>query len=47
VRWLRQLWIDKNFIDLILRATSELAPLEVAKLISTYYELMLRGDRKK
>jgi hypothetical protein len=43
VRWLRQLWFDKNFIDLIGRATSQLAPLEVAKLISTYYELMLRG----
>ena len=43
VRWLRQLWLDKNFIDLIIRASSQLAPLEVAKLISTYYELMLRG----
>lgn len=43
VRWLRQLWIDKNFIDLIRNAASQLSPLEVAKLISTYYELMLRG----
>jgi hypothetical protein len=47
VRWLRQLWIDKNFIDLIRSAASKLSPLEVAKLISTYYELMLKGDKKK
>ena len=47
VRWLRQLWIDKNFIDLIRNAASKLSPLEVAKLVSTYYELMLKGDKKK
>ena len=46
VRWLRQLWIDKNFIDLIRNAASKLSPVEVAKLISTYYELMLKGDKK-
>jgi hypothetical protein len=47
IRWLRQLWIDKNFIDLIKNAASKLSPLEVAKLVSTYYELMLKGDKKR
>lgn len=42
-RWLRRLWIDKNFIDLIRNSCQHLAPAETAQLISMYYGLMLRN----
>jgi hypothetical protein len=45
VRWLRQLWIEKNVIDLVIRASSNLSPAEVARLVMTYYELMMRGAK--
>ncbi len=37
VRWLRQLWLDKSLMDLLLYAADSLSPDELLKLVSTFY----------
>jgi hypothetical protein len=39
VGWLRQLWLDKNLVDLARNAILQLEPSEATKLISDYFEL--------
>jgi hypothetical protein len=44
IRWLRQLWLDKSTMDMLVNAANGLSPAEAAKLVTTFYFKALRAS---
>lgn len=45
IRWLRQLWIEKSMMDILLYAARDMPPKEAAKFLTGFYFKMLHPDR--